>query len=125
MEFHIVKDDVVISGIGGSFPKSKDVRELTIHLLNNENLLTSRWGEGIIIILYSVLFNRINVFYLHITFKNLCKKVKGVSVIRLELCLSTNLIMHLSVSILSPVIIWIPCSILFWNALFKHFLMLE
>lgn len=47
MEFEIVKDEVVISGIGGSFPKSKDVGELKAHLLNNENLLTYRWKEGI------------------------------------------------------------------------------
>ncbi|EEZ97866.2 fatty acid synthase [Tribolium castaneum] len=43
---HFVKDDVVISGIGGYFPKALNIEKLQEHLLNNENLLESRWKAG-------------------------------------------------------------------------------
>lgn len=47
MDFEIVKDEVVISGVGGFFPKSNDVGELKARLLNNENLLSFRWTEDV------------------------------------------------------------------------------
>ncbi|KAF5286879.1 hypothetical protein FQA39_LY00412 [Lamprigera yunnana] len=38
--------DVVISGIGGYFPKANNLEELKIGLLGNEPLLSSRWKTG-------------------------------------------------------------------------------
>ena len=43
---HFVKDDVVISGVGGYFPKSLNIEEFRDRLLNNENLMESRWKAG-------------------------------------------------------------------------------
>lgn len=45
MEF-VGNDEVVISGVGGLFPKSTNIDDLKNHLLGNEDLLTSRWKEG-------------------------------------------------------------------------------
>lgn len=41
------QDEVVISGIGGHFPKSRNIEEFKKALLNNECLLDSRWKAGI------------------------------------------------------------------------------
>ncbi|KAK4881873.1 hypothetical protein RN001_005192 [Aquatica leii] len=38
--------DVVISGIGGYFPKANNIEELKKGLLSNESLLSSRWKAG-------------------------------------------------------------------------------
>lgn len=43
---YFVKDDVVISGVGGYFPKALNIKEFSERLLNNEMLLTSRWKAG-------------------------------------------------------------------------------
>ncbi|KAJ8961709.1 hypothetical protein NQ318_021309 [Aromia moschata] len=45
-EMEIVKDDVVISGIGGYFPKALNIAEFKDRLYSNESLLSSRWPEG-------------------------------------------------------------------------------
>lgn len=42
----IVYDDVVISGVGGYFPKCRNMEELKQYLFNNEELLGSRWKPG-------------------------------------------------------------------------------
>lgn len=39
-------DDVVISGLGGYFPKSRQLDEFKKNLMSNESLLESRWKEG-------------------------------------------------------------------------------
>ncbi|KAF5305398.1 hypothetical protein FQR65_LT07724 [Abscondita terminalis] len=38
--------DVVISGIGGYFPKANNIEEFKKGLLSNENLMSSRWKAG-------------------------------------------------------------------------------
>lgn len=43
---NLINDDVVISGIGGHFPKSTNIAELAKNLFANEDLLESRWKEG-------------------------------------------------------------------------------
>ncbi|KAJ8980787.1 hypothetical protein NQ317_004788 [Molorchus minor] len=45
-EMEIIKDDVVISGIGGYFPKALNIAEFKDRLLSNESLLGARWPEG-------------------------------------------------------------------------------
>ncbi|KAJ8922067.1 hypothetical protein NQ315_008708 [Exocentrus adspersus] len=42
----VVPDDVVISGIGGYFPKALNIEEFKQRLLSNEVLLGDRWPEG-------------------------------------------------------------------------------
>ncbi|XP_018570431.1 fatty acid synthase-like [Anoplophora glabripennis] len=42
----IVPDDVVISGIGGYFPKALNIEEFKQRLFSNEVLLEARWPEG-------------------------------------------------------------------------------
>lgn len=44
----IVPDDVVISGIGGYFPKALNIEEFKQRLFSNEILLEARWPEGMI-----------------------------------------------------------------------------
>lgn len=39
-------DDVVISGVGGFFPKCSNMEEFKHRLLNNEEMLGSRWKAG-------------------------------------------------------------------------------
>lgn len=39
-------DEVVISGVGGFFPKCANMGELKERLLNKEELLGSRWKAG-------------------------------------------------------------------------------
>ncbi|CAH0563662.1 unnamed protein product [Brassicogethes aeneus] len=38
--------DIVISGVGGYFPKAENIGEFRDRLLNNENLLETRWRYG-------------------------------------------------------------------------------
>lgn len=40
------KDDIVISGIGGYFPKSLNVGEFKNNLFSNEILLGTKWSDG-------------------------------------------------------------------------------
>lgn len=39
-------NDIVISGIGGYFPKSTNIDVFKSRLLNNENMLENRWKAG-------------------------------------------------------------------------------
>lgn len=39
-------NEVVISGVGGVFPKLKNLEDFKKSLLANEELLSSRWPEG-------------------------------------------------------------------------------
>lgn len=41
------EDEVVISGIGGCFPKSKNLNEFKENLYKNESLLQPMWTKGI------------------------------------------------------------------------------
>lgn len=43
---HMIDDDVVISGVGGYFPKALNISELQERLFNKENLMESRWRAG-------------------------------------------------------------------------------
>lgn len=48
-KFWPLKDDIVISGIGGRFPQSDNIDELAANLLNNIDMVTqdnSRWPIG-------------------------------------------------------------------------------
>ncbi|XP_060524806.1 fatty acid synthase-like [Cylas formicarius] len=45
-EMELVKEDVVISGIGGYFPQSLNIEELMNNLLENKDLVTTRWRQG-------------------------------------------------------------------------------
>lgn len=45
----IVKDDIVISGIGGRYPESDSLDEFRDNLFNNVDMITGddrRWPEG-------------------------------------------------------------------------------
>lgn len=46
MQKPVDPEDVVISGIGGYFPKCSNVNEFKDRLLANENMLGSRWKAG-------------------------------------------------------------------------------
>lgn len=46
MKLDTFSEEVVISGIGGYFPKCRNVEEFKTKLLNNENLLENRWPAG-------------------------------------------------------------------------------
>ncbi|XP_066247499.1 fatty acid synthase-like [Euwallacea similis] len=45
-EMELVKEDVVISGIGGYFPQSLNIEEFQNNLLENKNLVGNRWRQG-------------------------------------------------------------------------------
>ncbi|CAG9765257.1 unnamed protein product [Ceutorhynchus assimilis] len=45
-EMELVKEDVVISGIGGYFPQSLNIEEFQKNLLENKNLVGTRWRQG-------------------------------------------------------------------------------
>lgn len=42
----LVQEDVVISGIGGYFPESINIEELQKNLLDNKDLVGTRWRQG-------------------------------------------------------------------------------
>lgn len=46
LEMELVKDDVVISGIGGYFPQSLNIDEFKNNLLENKDLVGTRWRQG-------------------------------------------------------------------------------
>ncbi|RZB84952.1 fatty acid synthase, partial [Asbolus verrucosus] len=43
---YVIDDEVVISGVGGYFPKALNIGQFKERLLNNENLMESRWRSG-------------------------------------------------------------------------------
>lgn len=45
-EMELIKDDVVISGIGGYFPESLNIEQFQKNLLDNKNLVSTRWRQG-------------------------------------------------------------------------------
>lgn len=45
-EMELIKDDVVISGIGGYFPESLNIEQFQKNLLENKNLVSTRWRQG-------------------------------------------------------------------------------
>ncbi|KAF7281302.1 hypothetical protein GWI33_004884 [Rhynchophorus ferrugineus] len=45
-DMELVKEDVVISGIGGYFPQSINIEEFGDNLIENKNMIENRWKEG-------------------------------------------------------------------------------
>ncbi|XP_066149955.1 fatty acid synthase-like isoform X1 [Euwallacea fornicatus] len=45
-EMELVKEDVVISGVGGYFPQSLNIEAFQNNLLENKNLVGTRWKQG-------------------------------------------------------------------------------
>lgn len=46
---NVYKGDIVISGVGGYFPKAKNIEQFKQKLLDQEFLLESRWRDGLLI----------------------------------------------------------------------------